>query len=40
VLGGVSSAIAHTAACPLLVIPRGDATRLGEESATAAARDA
>ena len=39
-LGGVSSAIAHTAACPLLVIPRGDATRLGEESATAAARDA
>ena len=26
-LGGVSSALAHTAACPLLVIPRGHATR-------------
>jgi nucleotide-binding universal stress UspA family protein len=27
-VGGVSSALAHTAACPLLVVPRGDGLRL------------
>jgi nucleotide-binding universal stress UspA family protein len=27
-LGGVSSALAHSSACPLLIVPRGNATRL------------
>ncbi len=39
-LGGVSSTLAHTASCPLLVVPRGHALRLDATRAAIAAATA